>query len=509
MQATVVWPAAEHKNFRSETGSRLLVGSILLICFCFCLICGWIIFDARRAAWNHASIVGATLVSAASADIARNIETLNLSLEGIIENLKLPDLDDIRPERRHLILFDRSATARHLSSILVVRKDGSVRFDSRTINPAPVSLRDRDYFQVHQHNESAGLFIGHPIKSRLTGAPVITFSRRLNNSDGSFAGVVLGGMRLHYFQELFRNISLGPNASVTLARNDGIVLIRYPQDSEFIERDSNPAKLIDQFSETPSGNFQSRATTDDRLRLFTYSQVGELPLLVAAGQTTEDIYVQWWPQAYATGALMAALAASTIALVVFLRRNLKLRTLAEAELAAMASTDGLTGLANRRSFDNVIETQWRIAKRETSDLALLMIDVDNFKAFNDTFGHPAGDNLLRVLAASIANSLQRPDDLGARFGGDEFAVLLPRTSLEGARILAQRIRHAFVTSCYEQDIRAQYSRLSIGLASYRPAEAQDCQALIGAADAALYRAKLLGRNRTESVLESVYKNELV
>lgn len=484
-------------NSRSTARSKHLVAAILAICFCFCVTSGWVILKARQTAWNHAREVGAALVGAAASDIERNIENLNLSLQGVIENLQTPGLDDLPPKFRQILLFDRSTTARHLSSLVVIREDGTVRFDSTKIEVSSENLADRDYFRIHKYNDFVGLFISRPIRSRLTGVSIIVFSRRLAHPDGSFAGVVVGAMKLDYFENLFKSISLGPHASVTLARTDGIVLIRSPQDSEFFERDPHPSRIIDLFSENAAGHFETRASTDGQLSLFNYRQVGSLPILVAIGQTADDIYAQWWPQAWAIGALMLALAMSTIALAIFLLRGEKLQRLTEAELTALATTDSLTGLANRRSFNAAIARQWRGARRASSSLGLLMIDADNFKIFNDTFGHQAGDQLLTLLAGSIVRNLQRPGDFGARYGGDEFVVLLPDTSLDGAEAIARRIRQAFVSACHADDIAAQYSRLSIGIACLTPSDDDHSHVLIAAADKALYRAKTLGRNRTE------------
>jgi diguanylate cyclase (GGDEF)-like protein len=471
--------------------------AILFICLCFCGICAWIIFDARQAARKHAGVVGSTVVAAVAADIARNIETLDLSIRGVMENLKLPGIESVPPRQRQLLLFDRSVAARHLSAIAVITESGQISYDSRTTDPARVDLSDRDYFQIHKHNDSVGLFIARPIVSRITGGSVIPFSRRLAKADGSFGGVVLGTMRLNYFENAFKAIALGPDATVTLTRSDGIVIVRSPADSDFIERDKNPGRIIDLFSEAPVGQFETTSTVDGTRKLFNYSQVGELPLVVAVGQSIRDIFAQWRPQAFAIGALIAALAASTIALVAFLNRNLRLRARAEAELAALATTDPLTGLANRRSFNDALDRQWRIAARTAAPVALLMIDSDHFKVYNDTFGHQAGDKLLMQIGEAIAGSLRRPGDLGARYGGDEFAVLLPGSRVEEAGTMAQQIRHAFVTVCYAEGISGKYSRLSIGVASLVPGAGGQMRDLITAADEALYRAKELGRNRTE------------
>src|SRR4029453_19167861 len=180
------------------------------------------------------------------------------------------------------------------------------------------------------------------------------------------------------------------------------------------------------------------------------------------------IFAQWRPQAIAIGFLIAALAALTFALVAFLNRNLKRRARAEAEPAALATTDALTGLANRRSFNDALDRQWRIAARTAAPLALLMIDSDHFKLYNDTFGHQAGDRLLTRIGQAIAGCLKRPADLGARYGGDEFTVLLPGSHVDDAAAVAQQIRHAYVAACYAEGVAARYSRLSIGVASLVP-----------------------------------------
>jgi diguanylate cyclase (GGDEF)-like protein len=471
--------------------------AILFICFCFCGICGWIIFDARQAAWRNAEVVGSTVVAAVAADIARNVETLDLSIKGAMENQALPGLSAMLPQQRQLLLFDRSVAARHLNALLVVPEDGRIKYDSRTTEPSQADFSDRDYFKVHKYNDRVGLFIASPIISRVNGFAVIPFSRRLNKADGSFGGVVMGSMKIDYLENAFKAIKLGPAATVTLARSDGIVLVRSPADADFIERDKNPGRIIDLFAEAPVGQFESTSTVDGTHRLFNYSQVGEFQLVVAVGQSTQDIFAQWRPQAIAIGMLIAALAASTVALVAFLNRNLTLRARAEAELAALAATDALTGLANRRSFNDALDRQWRIAARSASPLALLMIDSDHFKLYNDTFGHQAGDRLLTQIGQAISGSLKRPGDLGARYGGDEFTVLLPGSQLEDAATVAQQIRHAFVTACYAEGISARYSRLSIGVASLVPPSAGHMRDLVAAADEALYRAKELGRNRTE------------
>lgn len=166
-------------------------------------------------------------------------------------------------------------------------------------------------------------------------------------------------------------------------------------------------------------------------------------------------------------------------------------------LQRLMNSDGLTGLSNRRHFDEYLELEWRRAMREQQQLSLLMIDVDYFKAFNDTFGHLAGDEALHKVAETIRGSCGRPSDLPARYGGEEFALVLPNTSPGGARLVAEKLRQSVValniphTSPHAEACLT----VSIGLATQVPSIGSQCRQLILAADKGLYQAKASGRNQ--------------
>jgi diguanylate cyclase (GGDEF)-like protein/PAS domain S-box-containing protein len=170
---------------------------------------------------------------------------------------------------------------------------------------------------------------------------------------------------------------------------------------------------------------------------------------------------------------------------------------AEMALKTLAAKDGLTGLANRRSFDEALDMEWSRAQRTGKPLALLFVDVDHFKLFNDRHGHQNGDECLRAVAAVISKNAFRPIDLAARYGGEEFAIILPGTGLEGASKVADRLREAVV------DLRIAHGAsgagpwvtLSIGVATHIPGTDAGSDWFLGQADQALYAAKHLGRNR--------------
>jgi diguanylate cyclase (GGDEF)-like protein len=156
-------------------------------------------------------------------------------------------------------------------------------------------------------------------------------------------------------------------------------------------------------------------------------------------------------------------------------------------------TDGLTGLANRRSFDDELALEWRRAERVGDSLALLLLDLDDFKSVNDEFGHQAGDVVLRRVAA-ILDSGARQVDLAARYGGEEFALLAPETDTLGAKKLAERLRADLEAATIELPTGGKLSvTASIGVAV--KGDLERAEQLVAAADEALYEAKRNGKNR--------------
>jgi diguanylate cyclase (GGDEF)-like protein/PAS domain S-box-containing protein len=169
---------------------------------------------------------------------------------------------------------------------------------------------------------------------------------------------------------------------------------------------------------------------------------------------------------------------------------------AMTELSQQATTDGLTGLANRRRFDDMLPKEWRRSMRVADPLSLLLIDIDHFKAFNDRYGHPGGDQCLRLIADTIATVIRRPHDLVARYGGEEFVAVLPATTLDGAIQIAEALRAAIAALAVPHAaVPGGAVTASIGVASTVPTSDSLPATLVAAADGALYAAKRSGRNR--------------
>ncbi|MDG9931207.1 MULTISPECIES: diguanylate cyclase [unclassified Pseudomonas] len=178
-------------------------------------------------------------------------------------------------------------------------------------------------------------------------------------------------------------------------------------------------------------------------------------------------------------------------------RNHLLAQKQRLQLQRLTQLDGLTGIANRRRFDQALALQWQRLAELAQPLGLLMVDVDGFKAYNDYYGHLAGDEVLRGVAETLEGHMRRHDDLAARYGGEEFACILPATDLEQAAEVAEAIREAVVDLCipHAGSPVSDWVSVSIGCASVVPAAESTPRELLAAADDRLYRAKSEGRNR--------------
>ena len=462
------------------------------------------LLDSRRDAWQQAEQASSNLVLALERDIARTIAAYDLSLQGAADALRQPGIGEVSPELRHAALFDRAASADYLGSLLILDAAGDIVADSTAPVPHQVNLGDRDYFTIQRDRTDAGLYVSQPFRSRLRGGDAsIAISRRLSGRDGAFAGVVVGTLRLAYFDALFARLDVGASGSITFLNAGGRVIARYPSHGNELGMDVSKSETVRRFALARTGQFTADSTVDGVSRLFSYRGIGDLPVLVNVAVSVDGIYRAWWRKAVMTGSLLLLLSAATLALCLLFRREMLRRLAAERALLAtagrlqvMASTDPLTGLANRRAFAERLGEAWQEAARARAPLSLLMIDADCFKAFNDAYGHPAGDAVLQAVAGCIRGCLRRPRDLGARVGGEEFAVLLPGLDAAGALAMADRIRGGVLAlDIAHRGGPAGRVSVSIGVASVFPQSGGVAALLVQEADAALYHAKHGGRNR--------------
>ena len=481
--------------------AKLLIVSSIVTVIGFSAICVNVMLDMRRGEEELARQTLENLASSIDADISRNIELYDLSLRAVASNMMLPEIESVSKPIRHLILFDHAATAKHFGAIQVFDAKGRLTVDASTLDPPPEDRSGEEYFKVHREQSDAGLFISRPMLHR--SAYAIVLSRRITAPDGRFLGVVAGSIRFSYFHDLFGRLNLGEDDTITVLRSDRTIIMRRPFDLDIIGTnlaDRSPG--WDPENLPSGGSYAGPGPVDSIPRLYVRRN-GTSPLAIVVGKPLDSILNLWRREAVRIGAVMIALISFVLAVALFLAREIGRRAKAEDKLEELATTDALTGLRNRRKFDAVIDAEWRRAARQASPVALLMIDADHFKAYNDSFGHQAGDQVLVSIAICISDSVRRAGDCAARYGGEEFAVLLPGLAAMDALRVAETIRLKVEGSSDQHSI----STVSIGVASLTPVPGMDWTGLVNAADKALYAAKASGRN--QSVLASFPKLALV
>jgi diguanylate cyclase (GGDEF)-like protein len=444
--------------------------------------------DMRRGEERLAQQSLENLASGIEADLSRNIELYDLSLRAVVNNVVMPELVAVPKTIRHLILFDHAATAKHFGAIQVFDASGNLTVDASTLDPVPANRADEEYFTAHRDNRDLGLFISRPMLHR--GAYSIVLSRRISGDDGSFQGVVAGSIRFSYFHDLFGRLNLDPEDVISVFRRDGTVIMRTPFDLDVVGRNLSHLLAVKRALAEPAGSLSAPGKYDGVRRLMVW-RGGSQPLVVLVGKPWANVLNLWRVEATRIGAMMLALIAFVLAVTLFLAREIGRRAAAEDKLEELATTDPLTGLKNRRRFDAAMDDEWRRAMRQRTALSVLMIDADHFKAYNDTFGHQAGDQVLVGIAICISDSVKRAGDCAARYGGEEFAVLLPGTNAADALKVAETVRTK-VTGWSDDQMQ---STVSIGIASTVPNAGADWPQLVHAADKALYAAKAAGRNR--------------
>ena len=437
------------------------------------------------------------IVQLIESDILRNAELYDQSLQGLIWAVGRKELPEIPGPLRQRLLFNEAFVDRKRGDVLWLDKQGNVVGDSTSSVPRKANFGETGVFKAHQANANLGLLVGPPFKAKLGDLDwCISFSRRIPGPDGEFAGLAAGALRLSYFSELFQRLDIGDDSSINLFNTDGQLLARQPSRPQDPLIGTNYAERLNfkRILSEQSGNFTARSGSDGNPRMYTFAWVAQLPLIVLVVHSADEVFQSWRRTAILVSVATGVLCVGILWLTLLLGRELRRRQEAEQGLATLAATDSLTGLANRRRLDQVLRQEWARAQRNRKPLAVLMVDVDHFKAFNQRHGHAGGDHALREVAKTIEASIRRPADLAARYGGEEFQVVLPETDLAGARLLAERIRTSVeALAPFADDAHSVTVSIGIGLSGPQ----HDLSSVLGAADEALYRAKAKGRNRVE------------
>ena len=299
---------------------------------------------------------------------------------------------------------------------------------------------------------------------------------------------------------------------ILLALNNGDLLARRPMIDGLMTTNIAKGELFSRYLVSSDDGIASLTSIVDGIeRVYAYSRIQGLPIVAAAGLSLDSVFATWWTYVYQTSIMVVLVIIVLTSLGFLFYRQIQRLLVAEEELRLaqhdlehIAKTDSLTGLPNRRYFDATLAQEWSRTCRTESSIALILIDIDWFKQYNDHYGHVLGDECLRQVAQLIGKNINRPTDLAARYGGEEFVILLPETDLAGAIKIAEEMRSAIETAKIEhRGSTAGIVTISAGVASNHQNGIIEATDLLEKADSLLYRAKKMGRNRVEHQLREV------
>lgn len=484
---------------------RLALLFVLLVTVALLSLAAWQTWTARERALRDAEMDATNLARSLSQHADDTFEEADAALTGLLERVQTDGMGAAQIPRLHAVMQSQQHFIGQLAGLFVYDENGRWVVTSNDVDPPNVNNSDREYFRYHQSNPDRGPHVGPAILSRSTHQWVIPLSRRINHADGSFAGVVLATLSVAYFNQFYDGFDLDNQGVMLLALRDGTLLTRRPFDENAIGTSIAKARVFtDLLPAAPVGSDMARSMVDGVVRLYSYRQAQEYPLVVMAAQSRDAIFADWQVNLLRSAGFVAVvLLAMGLCAMVLLRQirhgqktEAELRN-AHAALHKLAMQDGLTGLANRRQLDAALPDEIGRARRSGRPLALIMLDIDHFKRFNDLYGHPAGDECIKAVGQAVLACVGRAGDLVVRYGGEELLVLLPECDEEGSARVAERVLQtvrALQISHAGND--AGFVTISAGVhVMHSEQPAVRAQALIQAADEALYRAKSLGRNR--------------
>lgn len=466
----------------------------------------WQSWTLRNQTLNAAAANASNMARSMAEHAGHTFEEADTVLIGLVERTQADGVsDDVHRQRLHRLMKRLTGSLTQLHGLFIYAADGHWLVTSNDDYPEGANNADRDYFVYHRTHTDLSAHIGPVIRSRSTGELVVTLSRRINDAEGRFAGVALATLKVDYFRRFYESYALDPNGVISLVMADGTVLLRRPYDETVIGSSLAQGVVFSQLLPVTHEGTRMLTSIVDRVeRLYAYRQVSQYPLVVLAAESKSFLLANWRSNLLHTALVILLLLSATGVFGVMLIRQIRQTALTEAELRdahaaleLMAMQDSLTGLANRRQLEDALPREIGRARRDGSPLGLIMLDIDHFKAFNDLYGHPAGDTCIREVGLALLACVGRAGDLVVRYGGEELLVLLPQCDLPGTVRVAQRMVEA-VRNLNIPHGGSPYGHVSISAGAYvwqdteLPARPQ---ALVESADAALYRAKAQGRNQ--------------
>ncbi len=550
---------------RRVSPAVVVIAFALVMTACVLGVVVWKALDAEKTTLARGQTDIQNLAHSLAEHAAHAIQSADIAMAGMVDLLRYRDPI---PERFNRYLAETVNSLPQLREIGVLDASGKWLYSSLPQTPLH-NNSDRRYFTYHRETPGSALRISEPLQSRLTERSTIILSKRIDKQDGSFAGVLTAAIDSDYFNRFYRTFQLGPDGSITLLRNDGVVLIRWPPSDR--STDLSGTELFSRHLKQSSVGYYKMISPFDGIEKYIgYEKTPHFPMVVTVAISEEWLLSDWWKRLrtdaiVATVLLCMILLLATVLFSQFRFRMKTERTLREREahyrllanniadiiilidarsliryvsqsvepvlglrpedllgkscfdmihpedresvrsattrlggidtvstvifrtwradgtlawveskfklavqpndpapteflcvirdvterkrmedeltqlnrrLTQLAATDGLTGLTNRRTFDGFLLRQFECC----DEISVLLLDIDNFKGYNDTYGHQAGDRCLQAVAKVIGDATFNTSGLSARYGGEEFAVVLPDTGEDAALKVAEAIR---------------------------------------------------------------------
>lgn len=482
-----------------RSSASWLKAFVLVVCFSILGIEVWRDWEEREQEVTRINSELKNLSKSLSQHVEDTFDLADAILVDLVDRIEKENATPAAMVGMEGFLSMRIQNLQSLKSLTIYGADGLLLSGSLPGHRYKINGHTQAFFRHHFASPDKGVFFGPMIRDPLGSDWIVTLTRRIDKADGSFGGVAVVSIPPRYFANFFSRIELGSKGSIALFHSEnGTLLSRYPYVDQAIGTQQSNAPWLKE--KALFGPYTYTSPFDGTLRLSAYQKNHAYPFTVLAAVSQSEALSNWLQELRFRVVGTVILVAMIGTLGWRLAGELRRREAVEAELSVLASTDGLTGLANRRTFDRHLDTEWLRASREGTPVSLLMIDVDRFKTYNDHYGHPAGDECLRKLAILLVQAVHRPNDLVARYGGEEIAVLLPNTDKSGAVRVAERIRTQVEALALRHEGNPPSNVLTISIGSVTRSPAQErpriaSSELVSLADKALYEAKLNGRNR--------------
>ena len=473
----------------------------LTVCICVALVGleGWQLWRVYDGNVREAGVVTATTARSLAEQADNTIKTADSIVASLVERVEAEGTGPEAKARFYRLMTSLAAALPAIHEMGITDEKGNAIVKSLVAEPVGLNYAEREYFRFHATHTDRGPFIGERVKSKIDGSYNITVTRRINHTDGSFAGVVVTSVSMKFFQQLFDQVRTESGGIIALLSDDGAILARSPAITADTPRPVVRSELRKQILDRPNGGSISYASAiNDVKRYGSYHHLSQFPLLILVGQSEWDVQASFRSQLIWNALILV------LVLIVVAAMGGRAIT-ANRSLKSQAMQDGLTGLGNRRIFEETIQSEVRRAARSRLLISVILIDIDHFKSYNDYYGHLAGDECLRSIAHSIRGCIRRAGDLVARYGGEEIIVVLPGLGTPSALALARAMRQA-VHKLALPHVRSVHNivTFSAGVATHVPGRGTGSwQMLVEAADAALYEAKAKGRDSIAAAAPSV------